>query len=502
MRLSRLALPLSALLVACGDPAVVDGTERPRNDTATPNDLDVALSPADELFAGVPDEADLPAAGKQDATYPSTYFALVAKQSPVRNQRSRGVCSIFAATALMEHLYITEGSLPDPDFSEQYLQWSVKENVKSFPNTSGSNAQYNLRAINEFGVPEEGAWPYEPRQWSATNDPACTSSGDGLPTRCYTNGAPPDAAKTAPKFFLPPGRWINAKAYSIKGHMTSKKTSVVIGVKFFYQSWNHGSSKLKVNNEYFREGYVLYPNDDDKKQEPAGHAVLLVGWDDTLEVTRLDKDGNPMKDASGKELKEKGFYIFKNSWGTGSFGVNNRHGDGYGYISQKYVAEYGTAYVSAAPVIAPPTEQCDNGVDDDRDGKVDCLDTECARNAACTAAPSSTYQNSVSVSIPDNNMTGVSSEIDVPVTGSVSKVTLTVDITHTYSGDVSIFLSKGTKKVTVVEADGSETPNIKKTFVVTGFSGTEAKGKWKLTVRDEARGDTGRLNSWKLAIER
>jgi hypothetical protein len=38
---------------------------------------------------------------------------------------------------------------------------------------------------------------------------------------------------------------------------------------------------------------------------------------------------------------EKGFWLFKNSWGTASFGVENPYGAGYGWLSYRYVDEYG-----------------------------------------------------------------------------------------------------------------------------------------------------------------
>jgi hypothetical protein len=51
---------------------------------------------------------------------------------------------------------------------------------------------------------------------------------------------------------------------------------------------------------------------------------------------------------------ETGFYIFKNSWGTDRFGVNNQYGQGYGLIAQRYIESFGTAYVTDVPQIQPP----------------------------------------------------------------------------------------------------------------------------------------------------
>ncbi len=173
------------------------------------------------------------------------------------------MCSIFSTVALMEHLYIKEGTLADPDFSEQYLQWATKFEVGAFPHTSGSNAGSNLQAISQYGIVTEDVWPYDSYTWTSSNDPAC-DGGDAQPTACYTNGEPTAEMKAAQKYKLPAGRYINSSADNIKGHMFSTKTGVIVGLTFFYQAWNHGASSLPVNSAYKRKGYVLYPNEEDK----------------------------------------------------------------------------------------------------------------------------------------------------------------------------------------------------------------------------------------------
>src|SRR5690606_4833236 len=157
------------------------------------------------LFAGAPANDLLPDENKADAIYPAQFSDPIQWDTPVKSQGSRGVCSIFSTVALMEHLYNKEGTLQDPDFSEQYLQWSVKFQVNSFPNSEGSNAYYNLRAISEYGIVEEAVDPYEPFPWGVADDPACDGS-DAQPTRCYTNGEPSAEALAARKYKLPRGR--------------------------------------------------------------------------------------------------------------------------------------------------------------------------------------------------------------------------------------------------------------------------------------------------------
>src|SRR5262245_48847545 len=321
------------------------------------SDDEAPLSSYEGVFHNVPPNSTLPDDNKADAVYPKKSTELIALQSPVRNQAHRGVCTIFSTTALMEHLYIKAG-LPNPDFSEQYLQWAVKTQVGAYTNSEGSNNGENLQAIHEYGIVEEQLWPYNPDNWTEFNDPECKNDGSedqSLPTKCWTQGDPPAGAVTAQKYKLPEGRWLNTN--SIKAHMHDNGSAVVVGIDFFYQAWNHGLSTLPVNSDNWAQGIVLYPNADDvteSHKQRAGHGILLVGWDDDLAFPQRDKTGAVVKDAQGNPVMERGFYIFKNSWGTTRFGVSNPFGAGYGFIAQRYVDQYASAYVSGVPRIAPP----------------------------------------------------------------------------------------------------------------------------------------------------
>ncbi len=462
---------------------------------------DPPLSDVDTLFADAPANDTLPDENKADAQYPEQYTGPIQWQSPVKSQGRRGVCSIFSTVALMEHLYIKEGSMANPDFSEQYLQWSAKEQVRSFRNTSGSNARSNLQAISQYGIVLEGDDPYETNQWGPSDDAEC--EGDEMPTKCYTNGSPDETAMAARKWKLPRGRWLNTN--SIKAHMHSKDQGVVVGLTFFYQSWNHRRSQLPTDRGYWAKGYVLYPNDKDKEislEKRAGHSILLVGWDDTLEVQKVDEEGNKIVDDEGNPVMEKGFYVFKNSWGTGSFGKDNPHGDGYGFISMAYVHRYGSAYVSNVPQLNL-SESCDDGTDDDFDGAVDCDDSDCADALECQSGDleAVSFESShAPLSIPDNDPVGIHSDITVERSGTVRKLEVEVDITHTYRGDLRVILDHDGQSIVLQDRSGGGVNDLQKTFEVSELLGGEMNGEWRLRVEDRAGVDTGSLNSWKLSI--
>jgi subtilisin-like proprotein convertase family protein len=462
-------------------------------------DGDAPLSERDSLYDGWPTNDKLPDEGKADAVYPPRFTELSATQSPVKSQVKRGVCSIFSTVALMEHLYIKEGTIATPDFSEQFLQWSVKTEIGAFANTEGSNANYNLQAVNQKGIVMEGDWPYQGNPWDATNDPACT--GDSRPTRCWTNGSPPDSALAAQRWRLPQGRWLSSRRENIKAHLVNNKEAVVVSGTFFYQAWNHRLSKLTTNNDYWRKGYVTYPNADDKTSsnlEPAGHSIVVVGWDDNLEVQSRDKDGNLLTDQSGAPIMEKGFWLFKNSWGTESFGVANDVGRGYGWLSMRYVEEYLTAYVSGVPEL-DLHEVCGNEADDDFDGKVDCSDSECSGDSQCGGG-TTLYSNDDAQSIPDNKPAGIQSQIVVADGGTIEALKVTVDISHTYRGDLNVKLVKDGVEVALHSRSGGSSDNLQLTAPLTQFNGKEAAGTWTLVVSDHAGADVGTLNMWSLEI--
>jgi C1A family cysteine protease len=333
----RLLAATTLLLSACAMSSPADDA-----------DYSPPLSKYEHVFHGVPANGSLPDIGKADATYPAKSTELLQYQSPVKDQQRRGVCTIFTTTALMEHLYIKAG-LEKPSFSEQYLQWAVKSQLMSLPNSEGSNISDNVAAIHQFGDVTEADDPYNGNEWGEADDPDCKPDGSGtqqLPAKCWTQGDPSDAAKAAKKWFLPSGHFINTT--DIKAHITSEHTAVGVGIDFFYQAWNHGASTLPIDRSQMHQGIVRYPNETDIEEshkERAGHGILIVGWDDDLEVQAVDKDDKPVVDADGKPIMQKGFYIFKNSWGTTVFGDENPNGAGYGYISEKYIEDYATAYV-------------------------------------------------------------------------------------------------------------------------------------------------------------
>jgi subtilisin-like proprotein convertase family protein len=109
------------------------------------------------------------------------------------------------------------------------------------------------------------------------------------------------------------------------------------------------------------------------------------------------------------------------------------------------------------------------------------------------------------IPIPDNEPTGVTSTITVDRVGVIKSLTVKVDVTHTYIGDLSIdLLSPTGERVTLHSRTGAGTDNLSAAYESSTFAGLQplvgqaVQGKWALRVRDLEGADTGKLVRWSI----
>jgi serine protease len=113
-----------------------------------------------------------------------------------------------------------------------------------------------------------------------------------------------------------------------------------------------------------------------------------------------------------------------------------------------------------------------------------------------------TYTNGTDVSIPDNNTTGVYSNISVSGrTGNGGSSTpVAIAIVHPYIGDLIIDLVAPDGSVyNLHNRSGGSADNISKTVNV-NLSGEALNGTWRLRARDLASADVGYINSWSITF--
>ncbi len=117
-------------------------------------------------------------------------------------------------------------------------------------------------------------------------------------------------------------------------------------------------------------------------------------------------------------------------------------------------------------------------------------------------------QVSPALAIPDNKPGGITSSIDIDEDGTIDSVEVSVDISHTYRGDLLVSLITPVNTIIALhEGEGGRADNLIQVYdsgsipVLHQLSGKEIHGKWSLKVVDRARGDTGKLNSWGLKLK-
>jgi len=112
------------------------------------------------------------------------------------------------------------------------------------------------------------------------------------------------------------------------------------------------------------------------------------------------------------------------------------------------------------------------------------------------------FANNTPVAIPDNNAAGIVSTINVPNQGVAFGVTVSVNISHTWIGDLLLKLvSPSGKEHTLHNREGGSADNIIKTWTLETFNGESIQGDWKLVVSDNVSLDTGTLNQWSLTLQ-
>lgn len=160
--------------------------------------------------------------------------------------------------------------------------------------------------------------------------------------------------------------------------------------------------------------------------------------------------------------------------------------------------------------------------------------------AAGSAHAQLTYTSTPALAIPDNDPVGVSDDIVVPDNANITDLNIQLTVTHTWVGDLIFTLEHVDTATTMVLADRAGVPastfgcstdnldlwiddegvdgNYEDTCLptppaITGsvvggdpanvtlmaaFDGENINGTWRLTVSDNAGGDTGTLDSWTI----
>ncbi|NRF66049.1 M6 family metalloprotease domain-containing protein [Aquincola sp. S2] len=108
--------------------------------------------------------------------------------------------------------------------------------------------------------------------------------------------------------------------------------------------------------------------------------------------------------------------------------------------------------------------------------------------------------------VPDNQGLGITDVIEVAESVVFASLTIAVDISHSYRGDLRVRLMAPWGETIVLHPKGvgGNADDLKLVFdeatlpALAAWRGRNAQGTWRLTVQDLAPADNGRLNRWAL----
>lgn len=154
-----------------------------------------------------------------------------------------------------------------------------------------------------------------------------------------------------------------------------------------------------------------------------------------------------------------------------------------------------------------PEDACYASAECVAQGDGHCGFTQTETLSSCIAThtapqPITIASSGTAVRIPDNSEVGVTSSIVVPRQTSLSRVRVSVDITHTYRGDLHVVVvaPNGTETVLHNRTGGSYDNLALRDVTINNVDASSAAGTWRLIVRDRDASDTGTLDRWSITL--
>jgi hypothetical protein len=305
--------------------------------------------------------------------------SIIMNQSPVKSQAARGTCSIFSATAYLEGQLIAAKKFDSSiNLSEEWLEYIALRGKTS----DGSSAPTNFNAFYTYGMASEQTMPYIGEDWTEAYNPLKETrcghlTNESANKACLIVHRDPKlllmtdiqiistlkdeefmaARKEALELKLKYLRPTSSNYYlwdtnAVKETLVKGKP-VILEIDFYYGAWNHRKADeygIGRDTDQWAKGIVTNPEPgsmdaQESVKHPAGHSVLVVGFDDN----KIVKKKVLMADGTTKTFTYKGVYYFKNSWGSSSFGANfeveGQKFPGYGMIVQKHADEQGSFFI-------------------------------------------------------------------------------------------------------------------------------------------------------------
>lgn len=212
--------------------------------------------------------------------------------SSIENQDTLGSCTAHASIGLIEY-FERKAFGKHIDASRLFL-YKVTRNMLHWTGDTGAFLRTTMGALRLFGVPPEEYWPYSIADFDKEPSAFCYAFAQNYQAISFYRLDPPGTPKDA--------------------LLKQIKTDLAGGLPSMF-----GFTVYSSIAQAETTGKIPYPTPGEKIL--GGHAVMAVGYDDSMNI----KNTNP------PVIETKGAFLIRNSWGT-------EWGDsGYGWLPYDYV---------------------------------------------------------------------------------------------------------------------------------------------------------------------
>jgi C1A family cysteine protease len=214
--------------------------------------------------------------------------------SPIENQLNLGSCTAQAGAGLVE--YFERRAFGTHLNASRLFLYKVTRNLLHLTGDTGAFLRTTMAAMTLFGVPPEEYYPYDVARFDGEPPAFCYAFAQNYQAISYYRLDPPETARA--------------------DLLQRVKTLLSSGLPSMF-----GFTVFSSYTQAESSGKIPYPTRGDRRV--GGHAVVAVGYDDTMTITNTNRGGQATT----------GALLIRNSWGT-DWGEK-----GYGWLPYAYVTQ-------------------------------------------------------------------------------------------------------------------------------------------------------------------